>query len=122
MKYIKQLLIILLISAAGEGLHKVVPLPIPASIYGLVILFLALTFHIVKIDQVKETAEFFIEIMPVMFIPAGVGLMTAWDELQSVWLQVLVIVSVTTVIVMVVTGWITQAVARRIEKGMQKNE
>lgn len=116
MKYMKQLLIILLISAAGEGLHKVVPLPIPASIYGLVILFLALTFHIVKIDQVKETAEFFIEIMPVMFIPAGVGLITAWDELKSVWLQVLVIVAVTTVIVMAVTGRITQAVARRSKK------
>ena len=78
MKYIKQFLIILLISAWGEGLYVLLPLPIPASVYGLVLLLAALISKVLKVEQVKETADFLIEIMPVMFIPAGVGLLTAW--------------------------------------------
>ena len=75
MKYVRQFWIILLISAMGEGLHVLIPLPVPASVYGLVIMLSALGTHIIKLEQVKEAAEFLIEIMPVMFIPAGVGLM-----------------------------------------------
>lgn len=74
MKYVRQFWIILLISAMGEALHVLIPLPVPASVYGLVIMLIALGTHIIKLEQVKEAAEFLIEIMPVMFIPAGVGL------------------------------------------------
>ena len=117
MKYIKQFLIILLISALGEGLYVLLPLPIPASVYGLVLMLAALISKVLKVEQVKETADFLIEIMPVMFIPAGVGLLTAWGDLKPIWIPISVIIVVTTVFVMVVTGWVTQAVIRRTRKG-----
>ena len=113
MKYVRQFWIILLISAMGEALHVLIPLPVPASVYGLVIMLIALGTHIIRLEQVKEAAEFLIEIMPVMFIPAGVGLLTAWGALKPVWFPVAVITVVTTVIVMVVTGHVTQFVIRR---------
>lgn len=78
MKYINQFLIILLISFLGEILKCLLPLPIPASIYGMIILFLGLMTKVIKLESVKETGKFLIEIMPIMFIPAGVGLMTTW--------------------------------------------
>ena len=84
MKYVRQFWIILLISAMGEALHVLIPLPVPASVYGLVIMLIALGTHIIRLEQVKEAAEFLIEIMPVMFIPAGVGLLTAWGILKPV--------------------------------------
>lgn len=117
MKYIKQFLIILLISALGEGLYVLLPLPIPASVYGLVLMLAALISKVLKVEQGKETADFLIEIMPVMFIPAGVGLLTAWGDLKPIWIPISVIIVVTTVFVMVVTGWVTQAVIRRNRKG-----
>ena len=117
MKYVKQFLIILLISALGEGLYAILPLPIPASVYGVILMLAALISGILKVEQVKETADFLIEIMPVMFIPAGVGLLTAWGDLNPVWMPISVIIAVTTVFVMVVTGWVTQAVIRRNKKG-----
>lgn len=117
MKYIKQFLIILLISALGEGLYVLLPLPIPASVYGLVLMLAALISKVLKVEQVKETADFLIEIMPVMFIPAGVGLLTAWGDLKPIWIPISVIIVVTTVFVMVVTGRVTQAVIRRNRKG-----
>ncbi len=120
MKYVRQFWIILLLSAIGEGLHILIPLPVPASVYGLVIMLVALMTHIIKLDQVKEAAEFLIEIMPVMFIPAGVGLLNAWGVLKPVCVPVIAIVVITTVVVMLVTGRVTQAVIRIDKKKGQK--
>lgn len=120
MKYVRQFWIILLVSAIGEVLHVLIPLPIPASVYGLVLMLAALISGIVKLGQVKETADFLVEIMPVMFIPAGVGLLTSWGMLKPVCVPIVLIVVITTVVVMVVTGRVTQAVIRRDRKRGQK--
>ena len=119
MKYLKQFGIILWISFLGEILHYVLPLPVPASIYGILLMLLCLKFHIVKLIDVKETSKFLIEIMPVMFIPAAVGLMNVWDVIKPSCIQYLIIVVVSTVVVMVTAGWITQFILRR---GTHKEE
>ena len=112
MKYLRQFCIILLVSALGEGLHILLPLPVPASVYGL-------ASGILKLEQVEEAADFLVEIMPVMFVPAGVGLLEAWGDLQPIWLPVVLITILTTVIVMVVTGRSTQFVIRK-DRGKDK--
>ena len=116
MKFLKQFSIILLISFLGEILHMLIPLPVPASVYGLVLMLGALITGILKLGHVRETATFLIEIMPVMFIPAGVGLMESWSSLQPVWLPVILITIVTTILVMAVTGKVTQAMIRKEKK------
>lgn len=121
MKFIKQFLIIVIISFVGEVCNKWIPLPIPASIYGLVILFVALMTGAIKLEQVKETGKFLIEIMPLMFIPAAVGLLDSWKVLKPIWIPVVVITLVTTVLVMVVTGRVTQFMIRQNKKD-KKNE
>ena len=113
MKYIRQFLIILCVSFLGEVLRFVLPLPVPASIYGLILMFAALESGIIKLDSVKETGRFLIEIMPLMFIPAGVGLLDAWGKLQPVLLPVLAVTVVSTVLVMGISGRVTQAVICR---------
>ena len=100
MKYVKQFLIILAISLAGEILKYVLPLPIPASIYGMAILFTALMTGLIKLDAVRDTGRFLIEIMPVMFIPAGVGLMKSWGDLKPIMLPVAIITVVTSITAM----------------------
>lgn len=119
MKYLRQFCIILLLSFLGEGLHIILPLPIPASVYGLVLMLAALWTGILKTHQVKETAGFLIEIMPVMFIPAAAGLLNSWGVLKPVFVPVAVITAVTTIFVMAVTGLVTQGIIR---KGRKKNE
>ena len=120
MKYLRQFCIILLISALGEGLHIFIPLPIPASVYGLVLMLGALTSGILKMEQVEDAADFLVEIMPVMFVPAGAGLLTAWGALKPICGPVLVITVVSTVVVMVVTGRITQGIIRLEKRGKDK--
>ena len=112
MKYVKQFLIILLISFIGEGLNYVIPAPIPASIYGMVILFVCLCTKIIKLDDVKDTGMFLIEIMPLMFIPAGVGLMKSWGVLKPLIIPVLVITVVSLIAVMGVSGIVSQSIIK----------
>ena len=112
MKYMKQFSIILAVTCVGEFLHYFLPLPIPSSIYGLVLMLILLCTHVMKIEDVKDTAEFLIEIMPMMFIPAAVGLLVSWSALKPVLIPVIVITVVSTILVMGVTGVVTQAVMK----------
>lgn len=122
MKWMKQAAIILAVSFLGEALRFVIPLPVPASIYGLVLMLLALKLNVVKLEQVKDAGVFLIEIMPMMFIPAAVGLLESWEVLSPICVQVLAITLVSTVLVMVVSGRVTQAVIRLQEKRKNKRE
>lgn len=119
MNLLKQFSRILLVSLLGEILKALLPLPIPASVYGLVLMLVFLRTGLLKTDQVRQAALFLIEIMPVMFIPAAVGLTEAWSSLAPVLLPVAVTTLFTTVLVMAVTGSVTQFVIRR-KKGDAK--
>ena len=130
MKYMKQFCLIMFISFLGEVLHHYLPLPIPSSIYGLVILFVGLMTGVVRLSHVEETGRFLIEIMPLMFIPAAVGLLESWGILAPIWIPIVGITLITTVIVMIVSGKITQFVIRMENqeeksfgaKGVEANE
>lgn len=116
MKYLRQFLMILAISFIGEILKYFLPLPIPASIYGMMILFIGLLIGIIPLEAVKDVGKFLIEIMPVMFIPAGVGLMSSWVNLKPVLLPVSIITVVSIVTVMIATGRTSQWIIRRGKK------
>lgn len=109
MKFIKQFGIILAISFIGEIMNYLIPLPVPASIYGLVLMLLCLHFGIVHIDSVKDSGKFLIEIMPLMFIPAAVGLIESWKTIGSKIGTYLIIMVLSTIFVMIVAGHTTQA-------------
>ena len=109
-KLLYQFGIIMFVTFLGEFLHCLIPLPIPASIYGLLLMLAGLMTKVIKLEQVKIAADFLIEIMPPMFIPAAVGLIVTWSDLKAILVPVLVITCITTVFVMVVTGRTAQAV------------
>ena len=108
MKYIYQFAIILLVSALGELLKYFIPLPIPASIYGLVLMLIALMTGIIKLEKIEATADFLLDIMTIVFIPGGVGLITAWEPIKAMLVPAMVIIIVTSVLMIGVTGSETQ--------------
>ena len=113
MKILIQFMIIIVFSFLGELLHYFLPLPIPASIYGIVLLFVALELKWVKVKDIRETSSFLIAVMPVMFIPAAVGLIDSWKSIGNSWLEYIIVTVLTTFVVMGVSGWITQFVIQR---------
>ena len=119
MKYVIQFLIIEAFAFIGELLHWFIPLPIPASIYGIVLLFIALELKWVKVSDIREVSSFLIAVMPIMFIPAAAGLMESWGAVKSsVWEYALITI-VSTFVVMGVSGAVTQFVIRRGKKNEQ---
>ena len=123
MKLLYQFGVILAVTFVGELLYALLPLPIPASIYGLIVMLICLGTKVVKLSQVKIAADFLIDIMPPMFIPAAVGLIVVWGDLKEILIPVVVITCLSTVIVMVCTGKVTQTLIRRKQKtGEMKDE
>jgi holin-like protein len=110
MKFMKEFVIILVITFLGECAKAIIRLPIPASIYGLIFMLIALATRMIKVEDVKRAGGFLIEIMPMMFIPAAVGIIAAWDELKPICGQIVLIIVVSTILVMVVSGRVTQKV------------
>lgn len=122
MKYLKQFGIILTISFVGELLNHLIPLPIPASIYGIAILFLCLQTKVIALSAVEEVGSFLIQIMPIMFVPAAVGLMNSWGIIKDSYVKYIVIICVSTVVVMAVSGKVTQYFVKKSDSKGEKGE
>ena len=116
MKYVKEVAWIMAFTFIGEALNKLLPLPIPAGVYGLVLLLAGLIKGIVKLEDVETTGGFLLDTMTLMFIPAAVGIMSVTDILLPVLVPYLVIIISSTVIVMTVTGIAASLILRRSEK------
>ncbi|MDR0885079.1 MAG: CidA/LrgA family protein [Clostridiales Family XIII bacterium] len=121
MKYLEQFGIIMAFTFIGEVLKLLIPLSIPASIYGMVLLLIALITGVVKLEHVRETGLFLVEIMPILFIPAAVGVMTSVDALREIVLAVLLAITLVTVITMVATGHATQVLIRLQNRTRKKH-
>lgn len=116
MKYLKQFGVVTAVSFAAELIRHAIPAPIPASVYGLALMFFALKFRWIKIESIDETGKFLLDIMPLMFIPPAVGLVDAWRNLNGVWTPALLLIFVGTGIVMAATGGAAQLTIRFQER------
>lgn len=104
MKLIKECAIIFGITLVGEGVNFLLPLPVPAGVYGLFLLLFLLCSGIFKLEDVEATGNFLLDIMPILFVPAAVGLMDSFGLMKDILVSLIVIVVVSTIVVMVVTG------------------
>ena len=116
MKYLKQICLILLFSFLGELCRYLIPLTIPASIYGMVLLFAALALKIIRIESVRETGMFLTSILSLLFVVPMVQLMDFWPVMRPALIPILVICLVGTVVVFAVSGIVTQWLIRKGEK------
>ena len=113
MKYVKQAFIILAFSLAGQAMQTYIPLPIPAAIYGFVLLLIALCTGLLKEKHIDETATVLIKLMPVLFVAPGVNLLSYWGLIREQWVSIVTIVVVSTVCVFAVSGLVTKALTRK---------
>lgn len=113
--YLRQGLLIFGFTLLGEALHLLLPLPIPAAIYGLVLLFAALCRKLVKVDQVKQISGFLLTIMPILFVSPAVNLLESWGLLLPNLGYILLLIAVSTLLVFAVSGLLSQAVCKKEE-------
>lgn len=116
MKLLRQFMIILAISFLGEICAHLIPAPIPASIYGMILLFLGLQFKLLKLEQVKDAGSFLVQIMPVLFVSPAVGLLDCWSVFQENLLAICVIVVGSLLLTFAASGILTQWFLRKKEE------
>ena len=121
MRFLKQFSIIIIITFIAELLHHFIPLPFPASIYGLVLMFLALRFKLFPVDEVKETSDFLTGIMPILFVPPSVSIIKAFPVLKDYWWQFLLIAVLSTFLVMFCSGKVTE-LFMKLKSGNRNNK
>ena len=113
MKYLSQFCIILGFTLLGEALQRLIPLPIPASVYGLVLLFLALCLKLVKVEQVKDVGGFLTSLLPLLFVSPTVGIVDCWGWIQPQRLSILLLLVASTALTFGVSGLVTQAFSKK---------
>lgn len=116
MKYLQQAVIIAGVTFVAEIIKYFVPLPVPASIYGLILLFILLKSGLLKLEQIEDVGGLLLELMPLLLVPASVSFLTVLDTIQGMLLPVLIMGFVGTTAVMIVTGLVSQGMIRRSGK------
>ena len=113
MKMMFQFSRILLCCILGEILHILLPLPIPASIYGLMIMLIFLHTGLFRVEQVKTVGNFLTGLFTLLLTPAATGVVDQMDVLAKLWLPILIALVPVTVIVFGVSGLVTQWMMKR---------
>ena len=101
-------MIILIAYFLGVIIQVFFNLPIPGTVLGLIFLFLALSFGIVKTEMIEDICEVLISHMSFLFIPAGVGLMTSFDMLKGKVMAFSAIIIISTFVVWIVTAYVVK--------------
>ena len=111
MKYLSQFLIIMGFTFAGEALQRLIPVAIPASVWGLALLFLALCLKIVKVEQVKDAGGFLSSLLPVLFVGPTVGIVDHWALIKPQLLAIALLLLASTMLTFGISGGITQVLS-----------
>mgnify|MGYP000852303344 FL=1 len=122
MKLYVQLMIIFMISLVGEGISSVFHLPVPGSIIGLVLLFLALQFKILRLRHISMVGNFLLANMTILFLPPAVGIMDKFQVIAPYLLPIILIVLGAIVLNVCVIAVVVQLIKTRFEGDYEEGD
>ena len=104
MKIIYQIGIIFSICWVSQIVEALLPLAFPASVIGMVLLFVLLAFRVLKVEHIREKSDFLLANMAFFFVPAGVSIINYFEVLQSTVWKLLIICLLTTILTFAATA------------------
>ena len=116
MKYVRQFCHILAITFVAELLRLAIPAPIPASVYGMTILFVALKFRLIKLEEIETVGGMLLALMPLSLVPAAVGLVDSWSEIRRLLAPGLILIVFGTLFTLVCASYAARATRAVAEK------
>ncbi len=108
MKIFLQLFILILFTLVGEAIAYYLPFNFPGSLIGLLLLFIALLLKIVKIEHIKNVSLFLQKYMAFLFVPLCVGMMQYFDLIELHWVEILLVLVVSTIVTLITTAFVAQ--------------
>jgi holin-like protein len=112
MKILFQLFILIVFTLLGELISYYLPFSFPGSLIGLILLFLALLLKLIKVDHIQEVASFLQKYMAFLFVPLAVGLMEYFDVIALHWVELILVLIISTTITLIVTSLLAQRVIK----------
>ena len=116
MNILIELTYILGFSFLGQTISKTTGIPVPGSVIGLILFFLSLQFKIIKLEGVEKTSNFLTDNLAILFIPAGVAIISNFNKIKNIWVLLAIICFVSTIISLIFVGRLTQHLIKRGEK------
>ncbi|ODJ51986.1 antiholin LrgA [Brochothrix thermosphacta] len=114
--FLQQAFIFAIVMLVANIIKGFLPMPMPASAIGLILLFIALSTKIVKVEQVEGLGNKLISIISFLFVPAAISVINSLGILSTSGLQIMLIIIVATVILLAITGWSTQVFLKKRAK------
>lgn len=112
-KLFREMILLFGIYYIGEGIQQMTNMPIPGNLIGMILLFILLSTHVLRLEQISTISDFLLGHMPFFFIPAGVALMSSFSLIADIWLQILLLCLFTTFLTMGISGWAVQFFMKR---------
>lgn len=122
MKIIYQIGIIFTLCWASEIIEGLLPFSFPASVIGMILLFILLAFRVLKVEHIREKSDFLLSNMAFFFIPTGVSIINYFDVLKGNVGKLLLICFLTTILTFATTAWTIRGVLRLQNRGKKKPE
>lgn len=116
-----QLCLLFVFLALGELIVYFTQIPIPSSIIGMILLFIALTLKIVKLKWIEKVCDFFVSNLGFFFIPAGIGVMQYFGLISRQWVPIVMAVGLSTILIIISTGGVMQFFNRVSSKVKNRN-
>jgi holin-like protein len=104
-QYLRSFILIYLCLYAGIAIASLLPITIPGSIIGMLILFVLLSLQILPAKWVKPSCHLLIRYMALLFVPIGVGVMQYYSVLKAQFGPVVVSCFISTLVVLVIVSW-----------------
>lgn len=115
MKIYVQFMIILFFAFVGEGISTLGHLPIPGSIIGLLLLFIALKIKLIRLRHIHLVGQFLLANMTILFLPAAVGIMERYQEIVPYLFPISLILFGALVLNIVVIAFIVGFIKNKFE-------
>lgn len=120
MRYLKQLAYIFLICVAGQIVSGLIGGVVPGNVLAMVLLFLLLIFHGIKLKHVEDTADFMLANMAFLFVPATVSVFCNYEAFAGALVKLLVICLITTILTSISAGLTVKYVLKLQKKKKSK--
>ena len=116
MSALSQVGVLMISLLIGTLLKMVIPIPIPATVYGMIVLFILLKLKTIKVEQVEPISSKLLANLAFLFVPAGVGMINEFDNLKGHVIVVCAIIFISNFLTLFVTGHVVQFIQKRGKK------
>ncbi len=120
MHILAQIGLVLGICWISQCIEQVLPFTLPASVIGMLVLLALLGLRVVRMEHLREKADFLLGNLPFFFVPATVGIMNHGALLRTTLLPLLAVCAVSTVLTFGVTVWTVRWTRRLLERRGRK--